>query len=315
MEEINGIIVVDKPQGLTSHDVIYRLRKASGIKRIGHSGTLDPMATGVLPVFLGRATKIIEYLSPPDDDAAKVYECTMLLGSEYDTLDTTGTLVATHEGTFPGDSEIEDALSGMVGEGEQYPPAYSAVKVDGKRLYAYARHGEEIPKEKLRLRKIHIKSIESVGVARSGDAPEVRFTVTCSKGVYIRTLCSDVGRSLGCGAAMSALRRMASDGFSIENAVLLDSLKSPEDVRRALMPIDSALTHIPKVKLDAANAVKFSNGLAVSARLALDVSEKAPSDCGSRSEQKTIVRVYAEEGLIGMGTCCSDQVRPTKVLR
>ncbi|MDR1272281.1 MAG: tRNA pseudouridine(55) synthase TruB [Clostridiales Family XIII bacterium] len=318
MNEINGIIIVDKPSGITSHDVVYRLRKASGIKRVGHSGTLDPMATGVLPVFFGKATRIIEYLSPPDDDAAKVYECTMLLGSEYDTLDTTGTLTAVHAGSFPGDSEIEEVLLGMAGESEQYPPAYSAVSVDGKRLYTYARRGEEIPKEKLRPRKIRIKSIESVSVNRFGDAPEASFTVTCSKGVYIRTLCSDAGRLLGCGGAMSALRRTASDGFSIENAVVPDNLKSPEDVHRALMPIDSALAHMPKVELDAASAAKFANGLAVNVRLACGASEGTRAgdreSPGPKAAART-VRVYSGEVLTGIGTLCSGQVRPKKVLR
>jgi tRNA pseudouridine55 synthase len=235
---MNGVIIVDKPAGITSHDVVDRVRKLLGVKKAGHAGTLDPMATGVLAVCVGEATKIASFLTGDD----KVYEATMRLGVRTDTQDMTGRVLAEQE-TRVTDENVKAALAAFVGIINQVPPQYSAVKVRGKALYKWARKGVnvEAAARQVNIREIHVRDIA---------LPLVSFTVTCSKGTYVRTLCADAGDRLGCGAALERLRRTASGSFRAENAVSLEG-DSDAGIRakleRALIPTRHALTGMPDV--------------------------------------------------------------------
>jgi tRNA pseudouridine55 synthase len=235
---MNGVIIVDKPAGITSHDVVDRVRKLLGVKKAGHAGTLDPMATGVLAVCVGEATKIASFLMGDD----KVYEATMRLGVRTDTQDMTGRVLAEQE-TRVTDEDVKAVLAALVGTITQVPPQYSAVKVRGKALYKWARKGVnvEAAARQVNIREIHVRDIA---------LPLVSFTVTCSKGTYVRTLCADAGDRLGCGAALEKLRRTASGIFRAENAV---SLEGDNDagiqakLERALIPTRHALKGMPDV--------------------------------------------------------------------
>ena len=216
----DGIINIYKPAGMTSHDVIYKLRKILGIKKLGHTGTLDPLATGVLPVCIGKATRVCEYL----DDDFKKYRCTMVLGIETDTQDVTGEIIRRADVSGIRPEDVYKAFEGFSGWIDQKPPMYSAVRVKGRRLYEYARAGEEV---EVKTRKVFISSLEVEVMDFSHDAgsKKVTFTVECSKGTYIRTICQDVGKELGCGACMESLERLASGRFTVEDAVTLDELR------------------------------------------------------------------------------------------
>lgn len=289
---MNGIIVVDKPQGMTSHDVVSFLRRKTGVKRIGHSGTLDPMATGVLPVFIGKATRIIEYASKPDDMEAKLYRCTMKLGISTDTQDIWGTVTAESE-LLPDAHIIEKVLKSFEGSGKQKPPMYSAVKIDGRKLYEYARKNEEVT---ISEREIYIKHIEVNEIDLVSR--EARFDVLCSKGVYIRAICADAGRILGCGAVMSGLVRLKSDGFSIDNAVSIDALN--EHALPRLLPVDEPLSWLPKVEVDETEAAGFAHGKTIKT-----TEKNAPTG---------IVRVYSKDTFLGIGTQTDLGIKPKKVL-
>lgn len=249
----NGILNINKPQGMTSHDVVSRVRRAVGVKRVGHTGTLDPMATGVLPVCIGSAARITEYL----DMDFKTYRCTMLLGKITDTQDIWGDVLE-ERGTDGVDAAaIKDAFRGFCGLIEQKPPMYSAVRVNGRRLYEYARAGEEI---EVKSRRVYIKKLEIEDIDL--EANTVRFCVQCSKGTYIRTICQDVGQKLGCGAVMTALERTASGRFDLETAVELEKLQqmSEEEIRSLILPADFPLIHFGQVLVDAHTAKNFIDG-------------------------------------------------------
>lgn len=249
----DGIINVNKPQNMTSHDVVRDLRRALGMKKIGHTGTLDPMATGVLPVCLGSATRITEYL----DLDFKKYRCTMKLGLVTDTQDIWGEVIEEFSTDGVTEEAIRDAFADFHGEIMQKPPMYSAVRVNGRRLYDYARAGEEV---EVKSRKIFINGIDIENIDM--DAKEITFTVECSKGTYIRTICQDVGIALGTGATMTALERIASGAFSIENAVDLEAIKkmSEEEVDNILLPCEYPLTHFGKAVLSPELGKKFVDG-------------------------------------------------------
>jgi len=249
----NGILNINKPQGMTSHDVVYRVRRALGIKRVGHTGTLDPMCTGVLPICIGTATRVTEYL----DLDFKTYRCTLLLGKVTDTQDIWGEVLEEKSTGGITEAQVRDAFSQFNGIIDQKPPMYSAVRVNGRRLYEYARAGEEV---KVKTRKIYINSlnIDKIDLAEK----TVIFTVECSKGTYIRTICQDVGIALGCGATMTSLERLASGEFRIEDAIDLDELQemSVEEIERLVLPADFPLTHFGQVVVDAHTAKKFVDG-------------------------------------------------------
>ncbi len=236
---MTGIAIVDKPAGWTSHDVVAKLRRALRERRIGHGGTLDPMATGVLPVFVGRATRAASFLESAD----KEYLASVRFGLVTDTQDTTGQVLS-ESGLCPGEGEIEAALEGFLGPQEQLPPLYSAVKVDGRKLYQYARAGREVERQP---RRIEISAMEPLGFGPEGD---YRFRLTVSKGTYVRTVCHDLGQRLGCGGAMSALRRLRAGAFPIGEALPLEAFLA-EDGAALLRPLDSIFRGYPPLTLAA----------------------------------------------------------------
>jgi tRNA pseudouridine55 synthase len=312
---MDGILNINKPQGMTSHDVVSFLRRKTGVRRIGHSGTLDPMATGVLPTFIGRATRVIEYVGLPGDLAAKKYRCTLRLGLSTDTLDIWGTETerdAASRRVRPDQvtrADIERVLKGFEGAGTQKPPMYSAVKVGGRKLYEYARAGKTVDAELLRVRDIYIKQIFVTDF--DAAAAEATFEIVCSKGVYVRTLCDEAGRLLGCGAVMSGLVRLSSDGFSIEDAVPLAALEDQEaeDIAARLLPPDGALTALPRADLDEENAVHFVNGRMAQAG--------AGDGAETGAEAGKALRVYgpAPADFLGIGIVSAEGIKPHKVLR
>jgi len=225
---MNGILIIDKPSDWTSHDVVAKLRGILGERRIGHGGTLDPMATGVLPIFVGRATRAIELLP-----TGKTYLAKMSLGLVTDTQDITGNVISKSD-NIPEYSQLVKVAEAFVGDGHQIPPMVSAVKVNGQRLYKLARQGVEIE------RKPRPVTFGNIEVSPGANNTEVELLIECSGGVYIRTLCHDIGARLGCGATMSALRRLRSGPFDISQAVTLDAAG-----RADLLPIDSLFTGYP----------------------------------------------------------------------
>ena len=247
---MNGILIIDKPPGWTSHDVVAKLRGVLRERRIGHGGTLDPMATGVLPVFIGRATRAIELLP-----TTKTYLAAMKLGITTDTYDTTGTTVAASD-NIPSFQQTSEAAASFVGEGEQIPPMVSAVKMQGQPLYKLARKGIEVER---RPRPVRFDRID----ARELENGEIELYIECSGGTYIRSLCHDIGQILGCGAAMSALRRMKSGPFDISQAVTLESV-APETPP---IPLDTLFGNLPAYEASAADEKHIRNGAAFRAAL------------------------------------------------
>ena len=246
---MTGFIFLDKPEGITSFTAVNRVRRICSVKKAGHTGTLDPMATGVLPVAMGgNAPRFIELLPSHD----KGYRASFKLGTTTDTLDITGTVLSTCD-NIPDEDEVKKAISHFQGAIEQLPPMYSAIKKDGKRLYELARQGIEVEREK---RIVTIYNCDFV----SFENGEYTIDVKCSKGTYIRSLISDIGEMLGCGAVMTALRRTLSNGFSIEDAHTEDELKNAEDVSQFIIPVDKALGAYPEIKVSEAQAKRFRNG-------------------------------------------------------
>jgi tRNA pseudouridine55 synthase len=229
---MNGVVVIDKPAGMTSHAVVLNVRRVSGIKKAGHTGTLDPLATGVLPVCVGEATKLVPYLV----SVTKDYQVTMLLGVRTDTLDIEGAVLEEKEPRVT-DRSVIDALAGFVGRSEQTPPRYSAIKVRGKALYKWARQGIVVDPP-ARTVEIYDLAIEQIAL------PYVTFHVSCSGGTYVRSLCADVGDLLGCGACVAGLRRTRSGVFSEAAAITLDGNDrdgNDERVRAGLIPMAELL--------------------------------------------------------------------------
>ena len=245
---MNGIVIIDKPEGWTSQDVVSKLRGLLHTKRIGHGGTLDPMATGVLPVFVGRATRGVEFF----EHAEKTYEATLRLGITTDTEDITGT-VLTEQAVSVTREKLEEALARFRGEISQIPPMYSAVKINGQKLCDLARKGKEVERKP---RKITIFALELLEF----DGITARLKVHCSKGTYIRTLCKDIGESLGCGGCMASLRRITAGEYTIDQAISLQSLidcPRPED---CLLPVDSMFKTYPAVTLTENQEKRCRNG-------------------------------------------------------
>ena len=245
---MNGIVIVDKPQGWTSQDVTARLRRVYSTRRIGHGGTLDPMATGVLPVFVGRATRAVEFF----EHAEKIYETVLLLGRTTDTQDVTGTVLAEKEVRL-SPADIEAVLPNFRGEILQVPPMYSALKVNGKKLYELARKGQEVERQP---RPITIFELTNLGF----DGARLRLRVKCSKGTYIRTLCQDIGEALGCGGCMEQLRRVQAGEYKIEDSVPLEALLETETPEQYLRTMDTMFAHYPAVTLTPNQEKRCRNG-------------------------------------------------------
>ena len=248
---INGILNVYKEAGFTSHDVVAKLRGICRQKKIGHTGTLDPEAVGVLPVCLGSGTKLCDMLT----DKSKEYEAVLLLGQVTDTQDVTGTVLEEHEVTADEEQAVE-AIRSFVGAYEQIPPMYSALKVNGKRLYELARAGKEVERKG---RPVEIHSIEILSVS----LPEITFRVACSKGTYIRTLCHDIGQKLGCGGTMKSLKRTRVGIFTIDGALKLSQLEelaAQGRLEENVIPVDAMFTELPALTVKDAFARLIENG-------------------------------------------------------
>lgn len=244
----NGILIVDKPAGWTSQDVVAKLRGVFREKRVGHGGTLDPMATGVLPVFFGRATRAVEFF----EHAEKAYLATLRLGMTTDTQDTTGTVLAECDDR-PTEEALRAVLNRFRGTQQQLPPMYSAVKIGGKKLYEIARKGGEVERTP---REITIFALE----LRGFSGTDAQLYIHCSKGTYIRTLCHDVGAALGCGGCMAALRRVQAGEYT--EAIPLDEILAADAPEALLRPIDSLFQRYPALSLTPAQEKRIRNGAA-----------------------------------------------------
>ena len=253
---MNGIVIIDKPQDWTSQDVVSKLRGVLHTKRIGHGGTLDPMATGVLPVFVGRATRGVEFF----EHAEKTYETVLQLGITTDTEDITGTVLEEKEVAVTQE-KLEAVLANFRGEIQQIPPMYSALKINGQKLCDLARKGKEVERKP---RTITIFELECLGFADH----QVRLRVRCSKGTYIRTLCKDIGEQLGCGGCMAQLRRVTAGAYSIGEAVPLQKLVESENPESFLRPVDSMFVAYPQVVLTPKQETRCRNGNAFSVDMA-----------------------------------------------
>lgn len=252
---MDGILNLYKLAGYTSFDCVAIARRAAGERKIGHTGTLDPEATGVLPLCLGKATRLLEYMDHPP----KTYVCTCRLGVVTDTRDIWGTVIEDRRLEIGPVSreKLEEALLSFKGEIKQKPPIFSAIKINGKKLYEYAREGKdvEIPE-----RTVQIYSIELLDW--KGPAEDFTFRLSCSRGTYVRSICHDLGLLLGCGAAMSGLVRTETCGYKIENAVSLEELKNmkPEEIQALLDPLETAVSGLPSLELDSRRARLFKFG-------------------------------------------------------
>lgn len=253
---MDGIVIVDKPEGWTSQDVVSKLRGVFQTRRIGHGGTLDPMATGVLPVFVGRATRGVEFF----EHAEKTYEAVLRLGLSTDTEDITGTVLAEKEVNI-SKTQFLSVLENFRGEIQQIPPMYSAIKINGQKLCDLARKGREVERKP---RTITIHQLECLDF--TGNT--ARLLVHCSKGTYIRTLCKDIGEALGCGGCMESLRRVTAGEYTIENSVPLQRLIESADPAGYLLPVDSMFMAYPKVTLTEKQEKCCRNGVAFTCNLA-----------------------------------------------
>jgi len=252
---MNGIVIVDKPEGWTSQDVTAKLRGVFQTRRIGHGGTLDPMATGVLPVFVGRATRGVEFF----EHAQKTYETVLRLGITTDTEDITGTVLEEKDAFVTG-AMLEEVLEKFRGEIMQIPPMYSALKINGQKLCDLARKGKEVERKP---RPITIHELTLLGMEADG----IRLRVRCSKGTYIRTLCKDIGEALGCGGCMASLRRVSAGSYTIDEAVPLQQLIEAENPENYLRGVDTMFTEHPAVTLTEKQALRCRNGNSFSVKL------------------------------------------------
>lgn len=250
---MDGILVIDKPEGITSHDVVASVRRILQTRRVGHAGTLDPFATGVMVILVGKATRLARFF----DKDEKEYLAVMRLGFESDTGDRTGNIREAGTVAFSDirAADLEQAMRPFVGEIEQTPPMYSAKKIEGKKLYELARKGIEVERKAVRIR---ISELELVEFGTDGTA---EFRVVCSAGTYVRTLAEDIGRAAGSGAYLEALRRTRAGKFDIRSCITLDDLKTEESPKSFVLPVLSALEHLPSVILNPERVKRTLNGL------------------------------------------------------
>lgn len=280
---MNGVVVIDKPKGVTSHDVVGMMRKRFGTRRVGHTGTLDPMATGVLPICIGNATRAADMLIESD----KEYIAEFMLGKTTDTLDIEGQVLAKCDVNVT-EAQVVDTILRFVGEILQIPPMYSAIKKDGKKLYELAREGKEIERE---ARKVTIYSIDILKI----ELPIVEICVKCSKGTYIRTLCDDIGKALGTGAVMTALRRTMTAGFDLSNAYTIEEIDALEDKSGVLLATDKLFESYRAIKLNEKQTRSITNGVQMTWR---------------DGHEGDMVRLYSHEGKF----LCISQIRDMKLV-
>lgn len=270
---MDGLILINKQKGFTSHDVVNVIRKKLNTKKVGHTGTLDPNATGVLPILVGKATKISKYLIEHD----KTYIATIKLGEKTDTGDSEGQVI--EEKSIPADlkkEDINDVLQSFLGKQKQLPPMYSAIKINGKKLYEYAREGKEV---KLEAREIEIYKIELLEYQNN----KIKFEVECSKGTYIRTLCENIAKKLGTVGYMEELQRTKVNNFKIEDSILLDDI-TLENAEKNMIKIEEVFKEKAKIKLDNKKLELFLNGVKLTYNL-----------------PNSIYRIYNNEQFIGIG--------------
>lgn len=282
---MTGLLLVDKPAGMTSHDVVDRIRRASGVRRVGHTGTLDPSATGLLILCIGKATRLSEHLTGLD----KTYQGIMRLGIVTDSYDLDGKVLEEHPAPAVSAEEVQRVCEGFVGKIEQVPPMVSAVKVGGQRLYKAARKGQEVER---RPRTVTVHEFRVLNCA----APDVEVRVACSSGTYVRSLCHEVGKLLGCGAVLASLRRTCVGRYDVGGATPVDEFKTPEDIRQKLLPMNDALD-LPAVFLKESARTALAAG-------AMLVGSNLRDECPVREGW---VQLKAGNGeLLGLGT-----VQPT----
>ncbi len=283
---MNGVIVIDKPKGVTSHDVVASVKRKLKASKVGHLGTLDPNATGVLPLVINKTTKLAIYLG----GVRKAYTATMKLGEETDTYDVEGKVTNSFPIDNISDDDIKSALKGFVGRIDQVPPMFSAVKRKGTPLYKLARKGVVVEREP---KEIEIYAIEVVDIS----PPYVVFNVECSRGTYIRTLCHDAGRTLSCGGHLTDLRRTLSGPFTIDDAVSLDA--DTETTRAALMPVEAVLARLYKeIAISAIDADKIARG----------ASMIGLADISSSLKEDEIVRLTNNKALLALAKYGNDGI-------
>lgn len=284
---MDGILIINKSKGLTSHDVDKILKKELNIKKIGHSGTLDPNATGILPILLGKATKIEKYLTTDD----KTYIAQMKLGEERDTLDSEGKVVNQQDvETYPL-KKIEEILSSFVGKQEQIPPIYSAIKVNGKKAYEYARNGQVV---ELEPRQIEIYDMKFLDYKDN----IIKFQVKCSKGTYIRTLCKDIAKKLGTIAYMKELERTKVGQFTIDNSVTIENIKNKkENIDNKIISIEEIFKQNEKIYLSEKKIQLFLNGVQLTQNL-----------------KDGVYTIYLKDKFVGLGIVCNKLLKRDVVI-
>ena len=297
---IHGWIIIDKPGGLSSNAVVGRVRRLTGAAKVGHAGTLDPMATGVLPMALGEATKIVSYLM----DGAKAYRFTVRWGEQRDTDDAEGEVVATSDAR-PAKEQILAVLGNFIGDIEQVPPVFSAIKIEGKRAYALAR-ADQAPE--MKPRTIHIEDLKLLSVV---DADHAEFEAVSGKGAYMRSLARDLGTALGTVGHIAQLRRIAVGPFDEKQAISLDKLESlrhSAPLSEHLLPVETVLDDIPALALTETEARKLNQGQAIPV---LPVASRSPL---KNIGQGDVVRVMAEGRLVALAKINGGEIRPFRVM-
>lgn len=285
---LEGVLAIDKPMGMTSHDVVGRVRRVGGLRRVGHAGTLDPLATGVLLVCLGRATRLVEYLV----GRPKTYVARVRLGQTTDSYDADGVVVTERPLTFASD-DLPAALVLFRGDIQQQPPMFSAVKRQGQPLYKLARQGIEVERP---LRPVTIYDLTLL----NWQSPFLELRITCSSGTYIRTLAHDLGEQLGCGGHIVALRRTAVGAFTLDSACSLDEL-TPENLPQRLLPSETAVAHLPRLVLPMTEAARLTQGQRL-------IRQPEQPDA-------PLVQVYDEQGgFIGVAQARDDIWQPQKIM-
>lgn len=287
---MDGVINIYKKKGITSFDVVKKVRNLSGIKKVGHTGTLDPEASGVLPVCVGHGTKIVDFIM----NGKKIYLAELKLGVITDTYDIEGSVIKQSEVKL-SEENIKDTILSFIGEIQQIPPMYSALKINGKKLYELARAGIEVPRES---RNVTIYNIEIVKI----NIPFVKFKVECSKGTYIRSLCFDIGEKLKCGGTMWSLERLQTGTFNINESIHIDELTS-ENIENYIIPIDKALQNFQQLNLDTRYEKLLLNG----------VNIRNPQLLENIPSAKTY-RVYINNKFIGLGIKTTTYFKMLKLL-
>lgn len=279
MEENSGVLCINKPMGITSHGVINKIRKIYNIKRVGHTGTLDPMATGVLVVFVGRATKAVEYIVGD----IKAYDVTFKLGITTDTGDITGSVLTQCE-TIPDEHDVINATKSFIGKIKQIPPMYSAIKIDGQKLVNLARCGVEIAREP--------RDVEIHDIKIKAQADEYHMSVVCSKGTYIRTLCTDIGDIFNCGAVMTSLTRTQNGRFNLDESYTIEEIENMNESDRIkiLMPLEDLFDNLESVHLSDFYA-----------RLAKCGTEIYQKKIGTKYENDALVKLYHKNAFFALG--------------